>query len=233
MIKKTFTLTLMLMAAVCTMAQAVGYECTYQEKVNIGDQLSQIPDAASRDALEAWLGKRKSFYKLTYANGKSLYEKNQDISDDDFGMGGTVPVFYVDFARQEQIMQINFFGRNFYIVDTLAKYNWTFTTETRDINGWKCTKVESDSNIVAWFTAETPIPAGPLNYYGLPGLVVELSVGPVTYTLTEIKPLAKDPKLKAPTKGKKVTQEELQEIITQKLKEMGFGDGNGFQMMRM
>ncbi len=232
--KKTLCCLLLLLACSALMAQAVGYECTYQETIDLGDKLSLAQDEASRDAIKAYLSKRKSFYTLTYAKGQSLFIKNTDLSDDDMGMGNAMPVFYIDYARQERTTQINFLGRNFIIIDTLENANWRITNETRTIAGHNCTKAEGDSNMVAWFSAETPIPAGPMSCYGLPGLVVQLSVGPMTYTLTDIKPLEKDPNIKAPSKGKKVTQQEWQDILAKKLSEMGFeGWQGGFQMMGM
>lgn len=232
--KKIFCCLLLILSFSAIMAQAVGYECTYQETMDLGDKLSQIPDEASREAVKGFLSKRKSFYTLTYSQGQSLFAKNTDLSDDDMGMGYSMPVYFIDYARQEKTTQINFFGRNFIIIDTLDNANWRITDETRTIAGHHCTKAEGDSNMVAWFSVETPIPAGPMSCYGLPGLVVELTVGPMTYTLTDIKPLQEAPKIKAPTKGKKVTQAELQEIIKQKLSEMGFdGTHSGSISIRM
>ena len=90
---------------------------------------------------------------------------------------------------------------------------------------------------VVWFSVDTPIPAGPSSYYGLPGLVAEVNIGPLTYTLTHIKILDKNPKLKKPSKGKKVSRTELQEIMTKKMEQMGCGNlgggGSNIQVISM
>lgn len=217
-------------------AQALGYECTYQEKIDIAAQISErMGDGPEKDAVLAFMNKRKSFYTLTFADGKSLWEKDKNRSDDDFGMDAASPSIFVDFGKQEQTTLINFFSRQFIITDTMHHGEWQFTNETKEIAGLNCTKATGGDSIVVtvWFSMETPIPAGPQTCYGLPGLVTEMSVGPVTYTLTEIKALDKNPKLKQPSKGKKVTQKEFEELVKQKLEEMGFGGmGEGVQMFK-
>lgn len=235
--KKTFVILLLTVVGATSLnAQTNSYRCLYQEKIDISDKISErMGDGPEKDAVLAYMNKRKSYYTLTFANGKSFFEKNNELSDDDFGMGGMSPSYYVDFDKQEQTTVMNFFGRQFLIIDSTKNMNWVFTNETRQIGDFECVKATTGDTveIVAWFSMATPIPAGPNVYYGLPGLVVEAVIGPVTYTLTEIKVLDKDPKLKQPSKGKKVTMKEFEEIVRQKLDEMGFGGmGDGANVIR-
>ena len=62
---------------------------------------------------------------------------------------------------------------------------WDIKEETRELNGFKVQKAiakpfKKDSeyntygNVIAWFTTEIPVQAGPEGYYGLPGLIVRL-----------------------------------------------------------
>lgn len=233
-LKKILTLIILCAAAIVAQTQAKGYEFTYQEKVDIGQQLNQL-DESMRAAMQSFLSKRKSFYTLTFADGKSYFEKNKKISDDDMGMGQSMPTLYVDFGKQEQTSLVQFFGRNFLVDDTMSRMNWVMDTATKTVAGLHCLKAtyaDSNSTVTVWFSTETPIPAGPYTFYGLPGLVTEVEMGPVTYTLTQIKVLDAKPTIEKPKKGKKVTQEELQNIIKTKLEEMGFGGGEGTQIMR-
>ena len=83
----------------------------------------------------------------------------------------------------------------------------------------------------AWFTPEIAVPAGPGRYSNLPGLVlaVEMNEGDhmLRATSLELKPVGKSV-LKKPSKGKKVSREEYQAIVLEKMKEMGVeGDGSG------
>ena len=77
----------------------------------------------------------------------------------------------------------------------------------------------------AWFTPRIEVSAGPGVYYGLPGLVLAVEMQQGDRTLEdidiELKPLDKNV-LKKPHKGKKVTREEYQAIVSEKLKEMGY-----------
>ncbi|APQ16636.1 GLPGLI family protein [Maribacter hydrothermalis] len=75
--------------------------------------------------------------------------------------------------------------------------------------------------IVAWYTPEIPINQGPGLYWGLPGLILAVNDDITTIVCSEItmNPSEKI-EIKAPTKGKKVTQAEYDEISQEKMKEM-------------
>ncbi|WP_405413164.1 GLPGLI family protein [Maribacter sp. Asnod1-A12] len=75
--------------------------------------------------------------------------------------------------------------------------------------------------VVAWYTPEIPINQGPGLYWGLPGLILAVNDDITTIVCSEItmNPSEKI-EIKAPSKGKKVTQEEYDEISQEKMKEM-------------
>ena len=56
-------------------------------------------------------------------------------------------------------------------------YEWEISDETQKIAGFNCTQAVSNTNkdnrIIVWFTSEIPINDGPLNLYGLPGLILQ------------------------------------------------------------
>jgi GLPGLI family protein len=84
-------------------------------------------------------------------------------------------------------------------------------------------KVEApkETEIVAWYTLQIPINQGPGEYWGLPGLILEVNAGRTTILCSKIvmNPEEKET-IKVPSKGKEVTQKEYDEIITKKMKEM-------------
>ena len=85
-------------------------------------------------------------------------------------------------------------------------------------------KTADDINMVtieAWYTLDIPVSQGPLEYWGLPGLILEVSAGNTTILCSKIV-MNPDEKteIKAPVKGKVVTKTEYQEIITEKMTEM-------------
>ncbi|MDE3743723.1 GLPGLI family protein [Maribacter polysaccharolyticus] len=90
--------------------------------------------------------------------------------------------------------------------------------------------IEKEVEIVAWYTPEIPVNNGPLDYWGLPGLILAVSDDVTTIICSKIKLNPEDKvEIKAPKKGKKVTQAEYDEISREKMKEMreNFRGGRG------
>lgn len=75
--------------------------------------------------------------------------------------------------------------------------------------------------VVAWYTPEIPVNQGPSSYWGLPGLILAVSDDITTIVCSQItlNPSEKI-EIKAPSKGKKVTQAEYDQIAQEKTKEM-------------
>jgi GLPGLI family protein len=75
--------------------------------------------------------------------------------------------------------------------------------------------------ITAWYTPEIPVNQGPEGYWGLPGLILEVNDGKTIILCSKVVMNAKEKvEIKAPNKGKEVTQKEYDEIVTAKMKEM-------------
>ena len=145
--------------------------------------------------------------------------------------------------RQNQ----EFYGKQFLVKDNLLALEWKMTTETKQIGNYMCFKAtasvpsselswynfswgdlnEDDSSevkmteVVAWYSPQIPVSQGPSEYWGLPGLILEVNVGTTTMLCSKIimNPDEKS-EIEAPKKGKEVTKNEYQEIIAGKMKEM-------------
>lgn len=75
--------------------------------------------------------------------------------------------------------------------------------------------------ITAWYTPDIPVSTGPANYWGLPGLILSVSDGSTSLLCSKIVINPKEKvEIKKPTKGKKVTQKEYEDIVTKKAEEM-------------
>lgn len=89
--------------------------------------------------------------------------------------------------------------------------------------------VPTEVVITAWYTPQIPISQGPSNYWGLPGLIMEVSSGKTTILCSKLVINPKDKKeIKIPKNGKVVTQEEFQKTMMEKMEElqkMGRGQG--------
>ncbi|ARV16871.1 GLPGLI family protein [Polaribacter sp. SA4-12] len=87
----------------------------------------------------------------------------------------------------------------------------------------KSDKVEKPKQIIitAWYTPQIPVSNGPGEYWGLPGLILEINSGRTTILCTEIvmNPTEKK-EIKAPTKGKEITREKYTITVKKKMEEM-------------
>lgn len=75
--------------------------------------------------------------------------------------------------------------------------------------------------VVAWYSPQIPVNQGPDDYWGLPGLILEINADRTTILCTKIvlNPEQKET-IDQPKKGEIVTQAEYTEIITKKMQEM-------------
>lgn len=94
--------------------------------------------------------------------------------------------------------------------------------------------------ITAWYTPDIPVNQGPESYWGLPGLILEVSDGKTTILCSKIVMNLKEKVvIKAATNGKEVSQAEYDDIVVKKMKELQEmnqgqgGRGNGGMPIRM
>jgi GLPGLI family protein len=92
--------------------------------------------------------------------------------------------------------------------------------------------------ITAWYTPEIPVNQGPENYWGLPGLILEVNDGKTVILCSKVVLNSKvKAEIKAPTKGKVISQKEFDETVIKKMeefREMNQGrGGNGGMHMRI
>lgn len=157
------------------------------------------------------------------------------------GSGGT---YFKNLAEQRYVDQTEFFGKKFLIKDSLENFDWKLGKETKSIGNYICnkattqrivtvSKVESSGEevkdttindtieITAWYTMQIPVSHGPAQYGGLPGLILELNDGATSMLCTKVSLKAGEAlSLAEPDDGEEVSQEEYNEITTEKMEEM-------------
>lgn len=101
-------------------------------------------------------------------------------------------------------------------------------------------EIPKEITITAWYTPQIPIQQGPGEFYGLPGLILEVQADRTSVLCTRIVINPQNPEeIKKPTRGQKVSQEEYQKIVKEKVEEMqdmyggGRRSGSGGMRIRM
>jgi len=160
-------------------------------------------------------------------------------------------IIYKNIKENRYAKQNDVFGKIFLVKDNLKKLNWKLGSETKNIGDYTCYKATmkrmqrvapmgsislngdrdmdrketeaemEEITITAWYTPQVSINSGPGNYYGLPGLILEVNDGIETVICSKI---VMNPKNKVhivePSKGKVMTQEKFDILIEKKMKEM-------------
>ncbi len=176
--------------------------------------------------------------------------------------GGGSDILYKNIKEERFASKRDMLGKLFLVKDKLEKLDWKLEDENKKIGNYTCYKAtakrivqrvrsirinndnkneevtpeKEELTITAWYTPEIPISNGPGNYWGLPGLILEVSDGEQSMLCSKI---VLNPKKKVdiiePTKGKTVTEEEFEKIMEKKMKEMRDirskrGDGDGVRI---
>ncbi|MFC2096779.1 GLPGLI family protein [Bacteroidota bacterium] len=132
---------------------------------------------------------------------------------------------YYNFEKNNKIEQILFMTRMFLIETDFEKKDWKITSESKEILGYKCQKAVSkngNNDIIAWFTTEIPVSAGPAEYIGLPGLVLEVNVNKDQMLITAKSINLKTPgkkQISKPKEGKKISSEDFEKTKAKKIKD--------------
>lgn len=206
----------------------------YEQRVNAEKQLREIADPEIKKQVSSMLSK-PSNYILNYENGISLYLKmSEETVADDLNIDQSVNVktitissddsgIYKNFKTDEYLHGVSILGKEFLVKDKLNPYDWKLEDEEKIIGEHKVSKATAKINntdVIAWFAKDIPVQDGPLHYYGLPGLILELEGENNTYHAISIKQNDTESKVTRPSKGKVVTFKEYNEIKDERINEV-------------
>lgn len=187
-------------------------------------------------------------YTLTFDKYQSLYKKNDKLAapaPSSSGIQITISdgndLLYKNIRENRFSNETEIYGKVFLIKDSLVNRKWELSNETKNIGLYTCYKavfkdtyetqtitdnkemetITKDRTTTAWYTPQIPVSNGPMDYHGLPGLILEINDGELTLACTKIV-LNPDEKITIdePKRGKVVTQEEFDTITEEKTKEM-------------
>ncbi len=232
------------------------YERTVQMeiRVNDDDQISSRLPQTQTDKYELSFGNNRSLWKRSDEEMNTQEELGGDGVQIRMVTPGQNDVTYCDFSLSKKVDQRNIFDKNFLVEDSIHKLNWKLTGETSTILGHVCQKaiaqtfgkrmemnidngkmerkeISDTTQVVAWFTSDIPAPAGPEYPGQLPGLILRLDMnnGRMTYVAIDISSKVDLASIKQPTKGKKLTPDQLVEERNKMMDEMqknNEGSGN-------
>lgn len=118
--------------------------------------------------------------------------------------------YYTKIEESFQLHDFEIAGREWLVRYDRDISTWEITNETKVIHGYTCYKAttpikingeEIDENLEAWFTPEIPFRYGPMEIYGLPGMILEVRQRNFTFYAAEIKLSKTDISINEP-KGK-------------------------------
>lgn len=150
-----------------------------------------------------------------------------------FSFSSSNDKYYKDVSKRIFIEQIEIFGKLFLIEDTLVNYEWKLINETKRIGDFNCFKattlieinqglgIVKDLVVVAWYATKIPINQGPREFWGLPGLILEIETEVNVISCTKII-INKDKieNIKVPSKGERISKQEFNDVMKNKVKEI-------------
>ncbi|MBD0832960.1 GLPGLI family protein [Aestuariibaculum sediminum] len=190
-------------------------------------------------------------YTLMFNQTESMYRQVENESSEGNRWRGMMNSFnngpkYKNTKENLLVQDQEFFGKQFLIKDELPKLEWKMTNESKKIGDYICLKATAkrmmpnigfesfrrnsegeepkemkEVEVEAWYTLQLPVNMGPGDYWGLPGLILEITEENKTLYCNKI--VMNPPEgidLEKPSKGKEITREEFDALKIKKTEEM-------------
>ncbi|MFN3850589.1 MAG: GLPGLI family protein [Spirosomataceae bacterium] len=212
------------------------------------DMHKRIQDEQMRAMIPKY---RISKYELLFTPIESLYRpivEDEEPETNSFSSNGANVTIktqtpqnevYKNFTTNILLNERELAGKKYLIEDSIKNIPWKILTDTKTIAGYNCLKaiyenVERKQTFNVWFTSDIVTPSGPEAIAGLPGMILEMDInnGETVITATKITFKELKSEIKAPSKGKKVTQKEFNKIRDDFMKEMNMNGGPNIRIIR-
>ena len=166
---------------------------------------------------------------LKVVNSESLFfqEEKMEIGNKKLNITSIIAgkgTIYTNIKSKEQLRAIDAYGKDFLIKRSTDSLVWKLHKETKTIDQYLCYKATTvnvvvnkkgrhEEEVIAWYTPQVSVPFGPSRYCNLPGLILELQKGKLSYKAFKvvINP-ERIVEITKPTKGKAITKEEFDVI---------------------
>lgn len=222
---------------------------TYERKtqwVKLISKMTYLSREEKDRAAQTWKNEEenKEKMKLFFSPTQSLYTYAGDPTENDNNGGyswrNAEYVLYRNFDQETKTDLIEMLGKTYVITDSLRGFTWKIGNQVKEVAGHFCTKAETEDpvkkqKITAWFAQDIPVSAGPEQYSGLPGLILELDLDDDVVVIEAVSVLPKKltTELKLPKmKGKKITGKDYDNLIQQHIAESMAAHRNPYWSIR-
>jgi len=262
--KGTLLTLLVLSVCLCSFSQQKEGRVVYERilqmqiRINDGNDMDHNLPQTRTDKFELLFGNNQSLWQVSDEETPPEEGPTGGVQIRMFG-GGTDDISFYDFTNGTSIEQREMFDKKFIISDSIKKLGWKLSGETKTILNHVCQKATSQrigtrtmmnmdngkmerkevsdtSHIIAWFTTDIPIAAGPAEYQNqLPGLILEIDInnGRQVFKAVEISAKTDIAAIKPPRSGKKVTRNEFQKETQKMMDEMEKNNQGGNRTIRI
>ena len=171
----------------------------------------------------------ENYHSIFYSEILKMNNDSQGFQKLTSQIGGTRGKFYINKKDSIFYNKKHFGGDDFKIKLNIKK--WKITNEFKFIRNFKSYKAISEDvilnpngkfkfKVIAWFCPDLPSFFGPANYFGLPGLILELDNGK---SILQVKEIRKSKSLKEKVilfkKGIELSQKEYNDLVKKKANE--------------
>ena len=193
-IKKIVILLLLLPLNFC-LCQVKNGTVQYGLIVNNISEFAALPKEMAENLYKNNRASEKVEYTLNFNSNEAYFFANSILLEEKNSLNFLVTIgngklkYYQNSTTKDRRELIDYSRTGPAIVNKNILFDWTLTTEIKEIDGRKCFKAISPKinpdtgeknidpkwNVVAWYCPEIPSIFGPLGYGNLPGLILELN----------------------------------------------------------
>lgn len=221
------------------------YKSHRKVDLKMGDKMS----TEQQKMIQAQLQKQfQREYTLKFNTYESVYKQEEKLDTPQPPSSGIqikivqgADVMYKNIKEERYSNKTEIYGKLFLVKDTLKLRPWKLEGETKSIGEYTCYKATFEETYTTrsiddngelttvtkprittvWYTPQIPVSNGPEDYFGLPGLILEVNDGEMTLICSKITINPKETiEITEPKKGKEVSQKEYDAIQKKKADEM-------------
>jgi GLPGLI family protein len=218
---------LLLLIATGLRAQNIVGEVEYRYKIFYDKIYSSLPHLTQqeRDRIQLTWNNPEGYstrMKLQFWPEKSIYTYGEPYEVRSYSW--QVEDYFIENNLQDQtfLKYMDQMGKTYVVRGNLNPPKWRVMNEIRDILGHMCMKAVSEDpvkgqKITAWFASDIPVPIGPEEQFGLPGLILAYDINDGMLIVEAEKISFGEPEkiitLPKKMKGKEVSGNEYQDLV--------------------